>query len=62
MREDNPLIVDGQVRLLLHIPMWVMVVGVLAVAVAVAADVCTVAVKHARDNIKHSFRLLLRPP
>jgi hypothetical protein len=60
MREDNPLIVDGQVRLLLHIPMWVMVVDVLAVAVA--ADVCTVAVKHARDNIKHSFRLLLRPP
>jgi len=59
MREDNPSIVDGQVRLLLHIPMWVMVVED---DLVVAVDVCTVAVKHASNNIKHSFRLLLRPP
>lgn len=54
MREGNPLIVDGQVRRLLHIPMWVMVVeDDLAVAVVAAADVCKGAVKHASDNIKN---------
>jgi len=62
MREDNPSIVDGQVRPLLHIPMWVMVVEDDLVAAVVAVDVCTVAVKHASNNIKHSFRLLLRSP
>ena len=52
MREGNPLIVDGQVRRLLHIPMWVMVVED-DLAVAVVADVCKGAVKHVSDNIKN---------
>jgi hypothetical protein len=52
MREDNPLIVDGQARRLPHALMWVTAVGVLA-EVVVAADVCTVAVKHTSDNIKN---------
>jgi hypothetical protein len=42
------LIVGEQVQPLHHARMSVTVVDVLAVAVAVAADVCTAAVKHSR--------------
>jgi hypothetical protein len=53
MREDNPLIVDGQARRLLLVLMWVMVVGVLVEVAAVAVDVCTAVVKRTSDIIKN---------
>jgi hypothetical protein len=51
MREDNPLIVDGQAQRLPHALTWVTVVDVLAEVVV--ADVCTAAAKHTSDNIKN---------